>query len=53
MNATVAGRQARWPAFRYDATVRISLWVSVLVVAAMFGWGAWERRWIADDGLIV
>ena len=19
----------------------------------MFGWGAWERRWIADDGLIV
>lgn len=53
MNATVAGRAARWPAFRYDATVRISLWVSVLVVAAMFGWGAWERRWIADDGLIV
>ena len=25
----------------------------MLVVAAMFGWGAWERRWIADDGLIV
>ncbi|HET6733457.1 flagellar motor control protein ZomB [Mycobacterium sp.] len=53
MNATVAGRQARWPAFRYDATVRLSLWVSVLTVAAMFGWGAWQRRWIADDGLIV
>ncbi len=49
----VAGRLARWPAFRYDATVRISLWVSVLAVAAMFGWGAWQRRWIADDGLIV
>ena len=23
------------------------------MVAALFGWGAWERRWIADDGLIV
>ena len=34
-------------------TVRVSLWVSVLVVAALFGWGAWQRRWIADDGLIV
>ena len=44
---------ARWPAFPYDVTVRISLWVSVVVVAALFGWGAWERRWIADDGLIV
>ena len=27
--------------------------LSVLVVAALFGWGAWQRRWIADDGLIV
>ena len=26
---------------------------SVLVVAVLFGWGAWQRRWIADDGLIV
>ena len=43
----------RWPAFPYDLTVRISLWVSVLVVAALFSWGAWQRRWIADDGLIV
>jgi arabinofuranosyltransferase len=34
-------------------TVRVSLWVSVLVVAALFGWGAWQRRWMADDGLIV
>jgi len=25
----------------------------VVVVAALFGWGAWQRRWIADDGLIV
>ena len=25
----------------------------MLVVAALFGWGAWQRRWIADDGLIV
>jgi arabinofuranosyltransferase len=22
-------------------------------VAVLFGWGAWQRRWIADDGLIV
>jgi arabinofuranosyltransferase len=44
---------ARWPVFPYDFTVRVSLWVSVLVVTVLFGWGAWERRWIADDGLIV
>jgi arabinofuranosyltransferase len=41
------------PAFPYDATVRVSLWASVAVVALLFGWGAWQRRWIADDGLIV
>jgi arabinofuranosyltransferase len=34
-------------------TVRISLWVGVVAVCALFSWGAWERRWIADDGLIV
>src|ERR1700739_4960530 len=39
--------------FPYDATVRVSLWASVVVVAVLFGWGAWQRRWIADDGLIV
>lgn len=33
--------------------VRISLWLSVTAVALLFGWGAWQRRWIADDGLIV
>ncbi|KAB7757231.1 membrane protein [Mycolicibacterium phlei DSM 43239 = CCUG 21000] len=43
----------RPPPFRYDVTVRASLWVSVVVVAVLFGWGAWQRRWIADDGLIV
>lgn len=26
---------------------------SVLVVSLLFAWGAWQRRWIADDGLIV
>ncbi len=41
------------PAFPYDVTVRLSLWASVAVVAVLFGWGAWQRRWIADDGLIV
>jgi arabinofuranosyltransferase len=49
----IGHRVARWPALRRDATVRLSLWVSVLVVAALFGWGAWQRRWTADDGLIV
>ena len=43
----------RRPAFPYDLTVRVSLWVSVAVIAVLFGWGAWQRRWIADDGLIV
>ncbi|BBX47024.1 terminal beta-(1-_2)-arabinofuranosyltransferase [Mycobacterium cookii] len=41
------------PAFPYDRTVRVSLWAGVVVVAVLFGWGAWQRRWIADDGLIV
>ncbi|MGH3577502.1 MAG: flagellar motor control protein ZomB, partial [Mycobacterium sp.] len=41
------------PAFPYDTTVRVSLWVSVVVVTVLFGWGAWQRRWISDDGLIV
>ncbi len=39
--------------FPYDAVVRVSLWISVALVAALFGWGSWQRRWIADDGLIV
>ena len=34
-------------------SVRVSLWCSVAVIAVLFGWGAWQRRWIADDGLIV
>ncbi len=40
----MAGRLTRWPAYPYDVSVRISLWVSVTVVAALFGWGAWQRR---------
>jgi arabinofuranosyltransferase len=38
---------------RLELTARASLWIGVLVTAALFGWGAWQRRWIADDGLIV
>ncbi|WP_275450756.1 terminal beta-(1-_2)-arabinofuranosyltransferase [Mycobacterium sp. UM_CSW] len=41
------------PLFPYVTAVRVSLWISVAVVAVLFGWGAWQRRWIADDGLIV
>jgi arabinofuranosyltransferase len=47
--AITVGRRS----FPYDATVRVSLWASVAVVTVLFGWGAWQRRWIADDGLIV
>ncbi|MGW0162770.1 flagellar motor control protein ZomB [Mycobacterium sp. NPDC003323] len=43
----------RWPAVRYGLSARISLWISVVVAAGLFGWGAWQRRWMADDGLIV
>jgi arabinofuranosyltransferase len=39
--------------FPYDTTSRVSLYVSVAVIAVLFGWGSWQRRWIADDGLIV
>ncbi|MDT5145964.1 MAG: arabinofuranosyltransferase, partial [Mycobacterium sp.] len=39
--------------FPYATMVRVSLWISVAVVSALFAWGAWQRRWIADDGLIV
>ncbi len=41
------------PVFPYQLVVRISLWLSVFVVVVLFGWGSWQRRWIADDGLIV
>ena len=37
----------------YRALTRLSLWATVAVVSALWAWGAWERRWIADDGLIV
>ncbi|WP_264004542.1 flagellar motor control protein ZomB [Mycolicibacterium sphagni] len=41
------------PAFPLRPLARISLWLSVVLVAALWAWGAWQRRWIADDGLIV
>jgi len=46
-------RRVGWPLFRYGTAVRVSMWVSVAVVAVLFAWGSWQRRWIADDGLIV
>lgn len=36
-----------------NGLTRFTGWVSVLTVTVLFGWGAWQRRWIADDGLIV
>jgi arabinofuranosyltransferase len=44
---------AGWPVFPFDTVARTSLWVGVAAVAVLFGWGAWRRRWISDDGLIV
>jgi arabinofuranosyltransferase len=49
----VQTRPVGWPTFPYDVVVRVSLWASVVAVAVLFGWGAWQRRWISDDGLIV
>ena len=46
-------RPTAWPAYAYATGTRISLWLSVAVVSALWAWGAWQRRWIADDGLIV
>ncbi len=50
VGAAVVSRIARAPP---RAIARASLWIGVVVIAALFGWGAWQRRWIADDGLIV
>ncbi len=52
-SARPAVRRVVRPLFRYDTVVRLSLWVSVATVATLFAWGSWQRRWIADDGLIV
>ena len=46
-------RLRQWNVYPYPMSVRLSLWAGVLVAAGLFGWGAWQRRWIADDGLIV
>lgn len=46
-------RRQGWPVFPYTTLVRASLWCGVAVVSVLFAWGAWQRRWIADDGLIV
>ncbi|MGV0837689.1 flagellar motor control protein ZomB [Mycolicibacterium thermoresistibile] len=53
VSVALARRLAAWPAYPYSVSARVSLWVGVLVVGVLFGYGAWERRWIADDGLIV
>jgi arabinofuranosyltransferase len=45
--------RALQPAYPLTASFRISLATALLAVAGLFSWGAWQRRWIADDGLIV
>jgi arabinofuranosyltransferase len=39
--------------FTVPGTAAATFSISALVVAIMFAIGAWQRRWIADDGLIV
>lgn len=49
-------RQVRplgWPAVGYSLSVRLSSWAGLVFVLLAFGIGAWRRRWISDDGLIV
>ena len=41
------------PAFTHHPLTRLTLWSGVVVVCALWAWGVWQRRWIADDGLIV
>ncbi|OBI07794.1 hypothetical protein A5679_10140 [Mycobacterium scrofulaceum] len=53
MRSRPVTRRLGWPVFPYTMLVRVSLWISVAVVSVLFAWGAWQRRWIADDGLIV
>ena len=49
---TIAGRLARGAAFPYEMTTRLSLWLGVIVMMTLFGWGAWERRWMCSrDGV--
>jgi len=49
-----AGKPGLRPgALRSALVTRISLCATVAVVATLWTWGIWERRWIADDGLIV
>ncbi|MFC7450457.1 flagellar motor control protein ZomB [Rhodococcus daqingensis] len=45
---------------RTESALRMPAWLprsvflgGIALTAALFVWGGWERRWIADDGLIV
>lgn len=48
-----AGRLAVAGGFARAHWAPLTFWASVVAVLAVFFAGAWERRWIADDGLIV
>ncbi|MGX9297433.1 flagellar motor control protein ZomB [Tsukamurella paurometabola] len=49
---TPAGESAGTAPSTFSAP-RVSFWLGVAACAVLFGYGAWQRRWIADDGLIV
>ena len=46
-------RDAREENSARASITRPVFWIGTVVTGALFLWGAWERRWIADDGLIV
>lgn len=46
-------RPLGWPAVAYNRSTRLSSWAALALVLLLFGVGAWRRRWISDDGLIV
>ena len=46
-------RDTREEALARGSLTRPVFWFGAAVTGALFLWGAWERRWIADDGLIV
>lgn len=53
-SASAALPESRWlRASSYTAATRTSLWATVILVSICWSWGIWQRRWIADDGLIV
>lgn len=50
---TAAGSRRRWLGERRLLVPGLSWLIGTVLVTVFFAIGAWQRRWIADDGLIV